>query len=57
MFLKITAVCCITFGRKAGITEKWLLELLATAGEYQQYLEQKFTLSLTVPSPSYMVLN
>lgn len=55
MFLKMTAVCCITFGRKAGNTERWLLELWMT--EYQQYLEQKFTFSLTVPSSSYMVLN
>lgn len=57
MFIKITAVCCITFGRKAFNTERWLLELWMTVEEYQQYLEQKSTFSLTVPSSSYMVLN
>lgn len=57
MILKIIAICCITFERKAGNTERWLLELWMTFGEYQQYLEQKSTFSLTVPSSSYMVLN
>lgn len=28
-----------------------------SAGEYQQYLEQKFTFSLIVSSSSYVVLN
>lgn len=56
VFLKITAACCITSEREAGNTERWLLEL-GDIGEYQQYLEQKFTFSLTVPSSSYTVLN
>lgn len=57
VFLKITAICCMTFGSKAGNTERWLLELWMSAGEYQQYLEQKFTFSLIVSSSSYVVLN
>lgn len=47
MFLKITAICCIIFGSKAGNTERWLLEFLS-AGEYLQYLEQKFTFTLVL---------
>lgn len=52
MFLKITAICCVIFGSKAGNTERWLLEFLS-AGEYLQYLERKFT--LVVSLCGYMV--
>lgn len=58
MFLKITTtIYCITFGSEAGNTERWLLQLWMSVGEYQQYLEQKFTFSLIVPSSGYMGLN
>lgn len=57
MFLKIAAICCTAFGSKAGNTERWLLELRMSVGEYQQELEQKFIFSLIVSSSSYMFLN
>lgn len=43
--------------RERLVTQRWLLELWISGGEYQQCLEQKCTFSLTVPSSSYMVLN
>lgn len=57
VFLKSTAICCITFGSRAGNLGRALLGLWLSAGEYQQYLEQKFTFSLMVSSSSCMVLN
>lgn len=42
---------------RGGNLGRALLELWLSVGEYQQYLEQKFTFSLMVSSSSCMVLN